>query len=111
MLFWIRLKLCRTMHRDVNGPLSALVKGAVINEQWRWRGESLSSSENYNGCCVGKSVFFWSGFIAQMSGFLNSLLAGIGVRGILDVQITEHVLLFEFSSTGELRTGCKRGSC
>lgn len=95
----------------MSGPLSALVKEAVINEQWRWRGESLYSSENYNGSCVGKSVFFWSVFIAQMSVFLNSLLAGIGVRGILDVQITEHVLLFEFSSTGELLAGCKCGSC
>lgn len=47
-----------------------------------------------------------------MSVFLNSLLIGIGVKGILNVQITEHVLLFEFSSICELlAAGCNHVSC
>lgn len=45
-------------------------------------------------------------FIAQMSVFLNGLLTGKGVKGILNVRITEHVLLFEFSSVCELVTAC-----
>lgn len=50
-------------------------------------------------------------FIAQMPVFLNSLLTGKGVKGILKVQITEHVLLFEFSSICELLTaGCNHVS-
>lgn len=56
-------------------------------------------------CSVG--VFF----IAQMPVFLNSLLTGKGVKGILNVQITEHMLLFEFSSICELLTaGCNHVS-
>lgn len=50
-------------------------------------------------------------FIAQMPVFLNSLLTGKGVKGILNVQITEHVLMFEFSSICELLTaGCNHVS-
>lgn len=55
-------------------------------------------------------LFFF--FIAQMSVFLNSLLIWIGVKGILNVQIVEHVLLFAFSSISELLTaGCNHVSC
>lgn len=50
-------------------------------------------------------------FIAQMSVFLNSLLIGIGVKGILGVQITEHVLLFNFSIHELLAAGCDHVSC
>lgn len=57
-------------------------------------------------------LLVWDFFMAQMSVFLNSLLVGIGVKGILNVQIAEHVLLFEFSSICELlAAGCNHVSC
>lgn len=57
------------------------------------------------------SVLLVCFFIAQMSVFLNSLLIRIGVKGILGVQITEHVLLFHFSVRELLAEGCNHVSC
>ena len=101
------------MHSDVNGLLSALAKEAVTNQQWRWRGGiSLQLGKLQWQLYWEISVLLVCFFIAQMSVFLNSLLIGIGVKGILNVQITEHVLLFEFSSICELlAAGCNHVSC
>lgn len=101
------------MHSDVNGLLSALVKGAVTNQQWRWRGRNqFTARKTTMAVLLGSQCSLGVFFIAQMSVFLNGLLTGKGVKGILNVQITEHVLLFEFSSICELLTaGCNHVSC
>lgn len=101
------------MHSDVNGPLSALVKGAVTNQQWRSRGRNqFTARKTTIAVVLGSQCSLGVFFIAQMSVFLNSLLTGKGVKGILNVQIREHVLLFEFSSICELLTaGCNHVSC
>lgn len=105
--------VCDTMHSDVNGLLSALVIEAVTNQQWRWRGRNqFTARKTTMAVVLGSQCSLGVFFIAQMSVFLNSLLTGKGVKGILNVQITEHVLLFKFSSICELLTaGCNHVSC
>lgn len=100
------------MHSDVNGLLSALVKEAVTNQQWRWReGIVLQLGKLQWQLYWEISVLLVCFFIAQMSVFLNSLLIGIVVKEILGIQFTEHVLLFDFSICELLGAGCNHVSC
>lgn len=66
------------MHSAVNGSLSAPVKAALTNRQWRGRRNRFTARTTMavvlgNQCSLG-GVFVFFFFIAQMSVFLNSLL-------------------------------------